>query len=273
MIKKIVFEPLVHFLLLGLLLYVYYNSTQTEKITLKTPIHISSYEVQQLKLEYKKELSHSFLQALIKKRYYEKVLLDKAYSIKLAQNDTIIKKRLLQQMEFVMTDKSASQEPSEKELREYYKKNIQDYSSIKTLSFASIYLANPSNETLKTMYKLLSISQPNAKEALYFGDKSSLGNFAKNITQEKAQELYGRYFTAKLFTLKQHLWHKAIRTKKGVRFVYITKKDVENSEDFDMIQGRVYNDFLQERLSTIKKKAFEKIAASYTLQSDYIEKP
>ena len=213
------------------------------------------------------------MKALIQKKYYEKVLLNKAYSIELAQNDPVIAKRLLKQMEFVMTDKSVNSEPSETELRAYYKKHIEDYSKVSNLSFSSIYFANPQDEQVAQTYKLLIIANVQAHNAQYFGDKSLLGNHTKNITFEKVRELYGPYFARKLFTSKEGLWHKAIHSKKGVYIIYITEKNVTKPESFDDVQDRVYNDFLDDRMRTIKKKAFDKIAASYILQSDSIETP
>jgi len=224
-------------------------------------------------LEYKNDINKEVIHALVQKKYYEKILLDKAYTIKLAQNDPLITQRLLKQMEFVMADKSANKEPSEKELLQYYQKNIQDYSTVDTLSFATVYFKNSSEKKLLDTFKLLTIAKVSAKNAQFFGEKSINNNQMKNITKDKAIKLYGRYFATKLFVAKQGIWHKAIRAKDGFYFIFITNKNVTKAENFDALQGRVYNEFLAERLRDIKKTAFDNIAIAYVLESGSIETP
>ena len=265
--KQLFYEPLLHFFLLGGLFYLYYDSKVEVPFEAKIPIVISEYEIRQMKLQYAQEMNDEVLKALVAKRYYEKILLDKAYSIKLAQNDQIISNRLLQQMEFVMLDGSKDKEPTEEELREYYEKNIDDYSHVKTLSFHSVYFRNDKESRVDSTYKLLTVADVNASEAKFFGEKSELPNEMRDATYEKISAMHGKFFADKLFKLKQGVWHKEIQSTDGVRIVYVTDKKVATSYKFDEVEDRVYNDYLAQNRKKIKENAYKEIASQYSLKS------
>ena len=268
-VKQFLYEPLFHFILLGAVIYIYFNYAQT-KVSDKKIIRLLSYEVNQLKALYEKnyerEANDKVLKILIAKEYYNKVLLDKAYSIKLAQNDEIITQILLKKMQFVMLDSKNQKEPTQKELYEYYTKNIQEYSHIDTLSFASVYFRDDKDKRIQPTYSLLTIAEVDSAEGRAFSDISALPYHVENASYEEIQKSYGKYFTDKLFKLKKGKWHKAIHSKDGIRIVYIDSKKISIPYEFDDIEDRVYAEYMSEQLKKQKEKAYKEIALKYTLQ-------
>jgi len=267
-VKQLLYEPLLHFLLLGIVIYLYFSYTQ-KIVSNKNIITLSSYEINQLKSLYEKnygrEVTNNTLKILIAQKYYNKVLLDKAYSINLAQNDEIIIQRLLKKMQFVMLDSSKYKEPTQKELYEYYRKNIQEYSHVETLSFASVYFRNDKDKRVQYTYNLLNIAKVNSKEGRVFSDISTLPYHVENASYDEIKMSYGKYFADKLFQLKQGEWQKAIHSKDGVRIVYIDAKKISKPYKFDEIEDRVYREYLSEQLKKQKEKAYSEIASKYTL--------
>ena len=166
-----------------------------------------------------------------------------------------------------MAENNLNKEPTEKELKKYYNKNIEDYSMINTISFATIYFSNPKDKRVDETYKLLNIADVNASEAKFFGEKSPIADSVKNYTFERVKQDYGTYFANKLFKLKKGMWYKAIHSKNGVRLVYITDKNVSKAYSFDDVQGRVYSDYLQERRKKVHDKAYKNIVSKYELKS------
>lgn len=267
--KEFIKEPLLHFLLLGGVFYVYFALVHKE-IVRERVIILSSYELDELKnsykKEYKKEADAKVLKILVAKKYYDTVLLDKAFSLKIAQNDTVVTQRLLKKMQFVMQDRSQFKEPTQKELYKYYKKNIKEYSHIENISFSSIYFRNDKDERVASIFELLNIAKVKSSDAQGFSENSPLAYSVQNATREEVEKSYGKYFAKKLFTSTSGLWHKAIHTKNGVRIVYISNKNTAKAYNFDAVEGRVYNDYIAEESKTIKDQAYEKIVARYSLK-------
>ena len=270
-LKTIFFEPLVHFLLLGSLIYLYYASvSESSSSVLKEKITISSHEQAQIKKEYKeqydKEISEVELLAFIQKMYKEKVLLSEAYLLALQKDDALIKEQLLKKMKFILHKSAKYKEPTEEELFEYYKKNIHEYSVVKELSFSNVYFSSNDAEKLKEMYELLILTDVNSSQAAYFGESLKDINYRDNVSYEELKDEFGKYFASKVFTLKSGVWHRAIHSKLGKHLVYVREKKVGSAYPFDEVQDRVYRDFLAQREAEIVKSAYDDILLNYSLE-------
>jgi hypothetical protein len=264
-ILKIVFkEPLVNFLFLGAVLYIYYASvTKDENFSLVQDIVITKQQQQQIKSISTNDVTYN---ALLLRKFYDDVLLQEAYSLELYKRDKKINDMLLKQMKFILQNSAKIKEPTEKELQSYYENNLKDYSKIKTLSFAHIYINNEDKKRAQELYELVTISDINVSDAKYFGDKTEYPNIIKDIKIDKLQNDFGKYFTMKILKLKSSKWHKAIHSKNGLHIVYIYDKKVDFAYDFDEVQDRVYKDYISQNMQDIVNKAYDEIVKKYNLK-------
>ena len=268
--KEFIKEPLVHFFILGAIVYSYFLYTNTSQEESKKVIKISSYEVQELKNLYKKtyarEADKETLKILIANKYYDSILLDKAFSLKIAQNDPLVAQRLLKKMQFVMQDRSKFKEPSQKELEVYYHQHIKSYSHVKSISFSSIYFHDEADKKIAMTMQILRSTKVNSNDGKGFSDVSSLPYHVEKMSYQKVANNYGTYFAKKLFVLRKGMWHQAIHAKDGVRIVFITDTEVGKAYDFDVIEGRVYADYIAQESARLKAQAYKDIAMQYSLK-------
>jgi len=269
--KIVTQEPLTHFLLLGLILFIYFDIISTDVQTQnKTVITLSSSEIIKLKTEYKhryhKEIDKTQLQELIEQKFYEKLLIDEALSLNLVMQDDIIIKHLLKQMQFIMVNSKEFVEPTEEELLAYYKSNIQDYSHINRLSFSHIYFSKRDDKRIEELLTLLNITDKNGSVASSFGDKFQGVTDIKDSSYEEIKKEYGNYFTSKLFISKSSVWSQKIFSKYGTHLVYITDKNITTPYSFDDVQDRVYEDYLREQRIKKERDAYKVIRAQYILK-------
>ncbi len=267
--KDLLKEPLLHFLLLGGIVYGYFSFVSAKQENAKKVIHISAYEKQELQnayeKKYAKKASKAVLDVLIAQKYYDAVLLDKAFSLQLAKNDALVRERLLKKMQFLMQERSKFHEPSQEELRKYYQQHIEEYSHVQSISFSSIYFRNEKDKRIAQTMHLLSDVAVQSSLAKALSEPSKLPYHEENASYEAVAEKYGKYFAKKLFTLRKGMWHKAIHAKDGVRIVYINDKKVTQAYDFESVESRVYADYIQQENEKLKKQAYEKIDAQYSL--------
>ncbi len=267
--KDFLKEPLLHFLLLGALVYGYFLLVSAQQESAKKIVQISAYERQELQnmyeKSYAKKASKEILDVLIAQKYYDAVLLDKAFSLQLAKNDALVRERLLKKMQFLMQERSKFHEPSQEELHKYYEQHIQEYSHIKSISFSSIFFHNEKDKRIAQTMRILSNVKVESSLAKGFSEASKLPYHEENVSYEEVKRKYGKYFAKKLFMLRQGVWHKAIHAKDGMRIVYIDNKKVTQAYDFESVESRVYADYIQEENTQLKKQAYEKIASLYSL--------
>ncbi len=271
MIKKILREPLLHFLLTGALLYIYYEYKNVNTDN-KKGIEISPYEIEQIRSEYSdlfsKEINDAALKTLTKRLYYEKMLLQEAYALKLHEEDPKLRDMLIRKMDHILKNDTKFTEPSVDELRSYYKQHINDYSHVKNISFSHIFFNTSNKQKADELLWVLNISEVNAKYAQNYGENSIEQNHINKACYEDILKMFGNYFAFKLFNLKKGSWYGPIRSKYGLHLVYVSDKIVKEPYSFDEVQERVYEDYLTQRTQERYLEAFKKIKRQYSMQID-----
>ena len=128
MIRKWLREPFVHFILIGALLFFLYEFTAvTTDPTSDSVIQISSADINQLGEQWLSqngsEPDKNTLNELIESRIYQEVMLREAKRLGLDRNDTIVRRRLVQKMEFLSANLSQLQIPDDNSLLAYFGTN------------------------------------------------------------------------------------------------------------------------------------------------------
>ncbi|RLA70264.1 MAG: hypothetical protein DRG30_09400 [Epsilonproteobacteria bacterium] len=268
-IKIILYEPLFHFIILGGVVYLYFNLVGDAEETLKERVEVTPYETQKIKLDFKKSYNYDInpeqLRAFKARKIYEKIALSEAYALGLDRQDEEIASRLLKRMNFIMINTSEILEPSEEELLKYYKNNLEDYSKLESISFSHVYFVNVKDVKIKETFELLKIAKVTADKAAYFGNVFKPSNHILNINYKKVEETYGKYFAYKLFNLKKGLWHEGVHSKYGLHLVYVTSKNVSEAYDFDEVQDRVYEDYKSERLRERFETSYDNFKSKYSV--------
>jgi hypothetical protein len=266
--NKLFKEPLFHFLIFGGLIYTYYQSATVENKMNKNIILVSKYDIKNMNSKYQnlfnKKPDEDEFDAFIKQMYFEEILLNEAYSLGLHKEDKEITSKLLNKMNYIITHKIAQKEPSEDELYEYYKNNIDDYSKKINLTFSYIHIEDAQTEDVKWLLKLLNSVNKDKNTSLkdgYFTLKKM-----KNITKDELSEKFGKYFAQKLFQLKKGNWNSEVYSKTGSYLVYVDSYCVDDPYSFDEIEHMVYRDYIQEQLLQGRKSFFDSLQNQYILK-------
>jgi len=256
-------EPLLHFLLLGAILYFIYSALQpqTQKAQLNTlqqsrSISITKEELSLAQKEYEvllgKQLDIKMQKALEKELYRKKVLLKAAEALKLTQNDSTIEKIVLQKMYAILNAKNDQTEPSELELESFYKKHLKDYSKKESLSFFTVHFDKLSKEQAKSFYKLLQNSDPR-----------DLNLTKQSLSTELLNKKFGNYFTQQLLFAPKKVWLDTIPSKNGFEFVYIQDYTTTQTYPFEDVEERVYRDFKKARQKENLDREFKRLYQLY----------
>jgi len=268
-IKNILSEPLIHFLFLGALFYIYYASVSKTPKSDKEQIEISKLERKSIENSYRNEhdknISKELLELYVQERFHTKVLLQEAYRLKLDESDREIVTKLVKKMEFLLQNSVPYVEPTQEELRAYYDKNREEYAEVKSLSFSDVYFERATEEELENLYTMLHTLDVKESQAGSFGDANESINFVDDIGVKELEERFGKYFTFKVVNYKKGVWQKPLHSKLGKHIVYVREKNVGAIYPFDEVEDRVYRDYLQERKEKIVKESYKNILQNYDL--------
>ena len=131
-------EPLLQFLLVGLLLFAgfdWMNQDSGERARAGR-IELTADDLRQIQFTWLAQgrgaLSAEQMQSLVEARVREEILYREALALGLDQDDTIVRRRLAQKMEFLFEDVAALGEPTTAEAREWFEKNPERFETART---------------------------------------------------------------------------------------------------------------------------------------------
>jgi len=233
----------------------------------KNIITISKQDVDELRQNYKRIYSHMpdniVLKALIQSRYYDEILINEGKKFNIVEDNKI---DTIKKMRQILTNRNPQVEPTEEILLSYYKKNIDDYSYKNSISFMHIFYKSINDEKSLNTQKILEETDINKNNILSFSDNFSGENVMNNIGYKELENIFGKYFSTKVFSLKKGLWHMPVRSKYGYHFIYVLDYKVDKKYDFNEIEHRVYEDYIYQQKKDSYQKEFKKIEINYTME-------
>lgn len=142
-LKSLLKEPLLHFILAGGLIFAAYSCLNRWGNDAPRVVHITAAEVNWLKETWTRQRSRppdeQELRGLVAD-YLKEVLLEReAKELELDRNDTIVRRRLAQKMEFLVQDAARAAAPGEEELRRFYDAGRDRYEAPSRISFTQVY--------------------------------------------------------------------------------------------------------------------------------------
>ena len=114
-------EPLLHFVFLGGLVFLYHEVRRPAPPPTELPIVITQDDVNQLRSRWETEqgqpLPVAQLSGLVQRMVHEEILFREAVKVGLAQTDPVMRRQLIVSMESLLLEFAGQAEPSDQELR------------------------------------------------------------------------------------------------------------------------------------------------------------
>jgi len=267
-------EPLLHFLVLGGLLFVAYgvvhrgfSSPTSRKIQL-TPEDLNQLEAYFVS-QWHREPTPPELAALVEDRVRDEILYREALSMGLDKNDTIVKRRMAQKMEFLSEDVANAHEPTTAELKKWYSKNAQRFAQGDQVTFRHLYFspdrrgqrARPDATTV--LHKLATLSDPSQAAAL--ADPLPLATAYEARTLEELAKDFGLPFAQALFKLKPGTWQGPIQSGYGWHLVFVKSITRGRVPDFDEVEPDVKTAWLTDQSGEQWRTVYAAMRAKYEI--------
>lgn len=264
-------EPLLHFLLVGLALFAGYRALNPEasKQQDTNRIVITDDDVRQLQLswmaQWRQQPTQDELGNLLRNKVREEVLFREAMALGLDKNDTIIRRRLAQKMEFLADDVSALAEPTAEELKAFFAKNPGRFAAPGLVSFRHLYFSvdqrgdKTRDDAAALLVKLAAAGSAEAPEADAFMDKDS---YAEQSGEQVART-FGGNFAQSVFALAPGAWHGPVESGLGWHLVFVESNVPGRVPAFEEIDATVKAEWIEEQRAGIKQKLFDDMVARY----------
>jgi len=268
MIKKLLTDPLIHFLLIGMLFFVAYNLLNPSTNESDT-IVISAGKIEQINnhflTRWKRLPNEKELQRAIKAFATQDAYLREARSLGLDKNDAVINSQLHKKMLYLIEDIASAEEPSAKMLEDYYLLHQDKYLGPAIYSFTQVYI---STERLKDeLDQLLSTQQARIIKGLApVGDPSLMQSDFVEATNFQLTRNLGSEFPESLKGKPLNQWFGPIESALGLHFIYLTDHVAAKLGTLESVKEKVLDDWHYQNKKNVQEKYEEQLLAQYKLE-------
>jgi len=210
------------------------------------------------------------LQGLVDAHIREEVYYREALAIGLDSDDTIIRRRLVQKMEFLSEDLALAVEPTDEALLSFFEENAEDYLVPPLQTFSHIYFnfdrrGDAAQRDAEQALNALADMAPPPPRAPERGDGFMLPyDYTAQSPQDIARQ-FGQEFSLSVATLEPGLWHGPITSGFGLHLVYITERTESELPDFDQIRDFILRDFDTDRRKRMNEALYASLRARYDI--------
>ncbi|KPK37255.1 MAG: hypothetical protein AMJ69_12100 [Gammaproteobacteria bacterium SG8_47] len=271
---RVIKEPLLHFLLIGLLLFGLFAALNKDSTGPANRIAITRADVEQLQALFQRQWQRpptpQELQALIEGRIREEVLYREALALGLDRDDTIVRRRMAQKVEFLVADTAVPSQPGEAVLTAYLKENPERYREPARMSFTHVYFSRDkraarAESDAEAVLKRLQATKGNTRNAPALGDRFMLAyDYANRGTDEVARE-FGQAFADEVARFPVGKWSGPVASGYGIHLVYVSAREEAKVPPFEKIRERVAADWLTDQRKAANERAYERLRSRYEI--------
>jgi peptidyl-prolyl cis-trans isomerase C len=269
-------EPLVHFLLIGIALFAVYAYAHRGRggVESSRQIALSLDELQQMEMyfesQWHRQPTPAEFQAMVEDKVREEVLYREALAMGLDKDDTIVKRRMAQKMQFLAEDVAAAHEPSTAELEAWFDKNSNKFALPSRYSFRHLYFSpdergkNAEDDAAKALTKIA--GQPeDSKLAASLADQFMFQDYYGDRAPEALAKEFGPQFVVALEKLKPGSWQGPIESGYGWHLVFVDTVIPGRIPAFEEMEPDVKTAWLADQKKQAWLKAYTEMRAKYIL--------
>ena len=257
-------EPLVHFTVLGAVLYVALTWGGNPPDPSSRVINVGAAEKEKIAESWSLTMGRSptdaELDQAIDAFVREEVLYREALRLGFDESDAIVRRRLVSKMDLSASLAAETAEPSEETLRAFFEANPELYqdeaSANAKVSFEQAFFTNE-NSALSAVRANSAQSEP-----------TSLPRGVSSTNLRDVEARFGKQFVAGLAQIEaKEEWQGPIRSGFGWHAVRLTSREVPEP-DFDALKVSIANDWRNAEIKARKERAYETLSSAYRIDID-----
>jgi peptidyl-prolyl cis-trans isomerase C len=279
-IRTLLKEPLVHFLLIGFAMFLVYAIVDGDVGPEDNHIKITRADIELMAARWQKQWqrlpTEEELKGLIDAHVREEVLYREAIVMGLDQNDTIVRRRVAQKMDFVLADASSAATPSDAQLEQYMQANIERFQDPARISFAHVYFSQDrrGDQAVANAEKALAVIRKqnmSVSRAIKMGDPFMMYYEYTASSRAQVARNFGEEFAESMFKQNTPGWFGPVRSGFGVHLVYISEYRDAIPPRLGDVKERVLTEYLSEQGRDAKERAYQQLRDRYSLEIEEYE--
>ena len=280
--QRLVSEPLLHFLVVGALLFgIYRVVSPAPDATIDTQkIVLTKDDMRQLAVTWLAQgrslPTPAQMKILMEQKVTQEILFREAVALGLDRDDEIVKRRMAQKMDFLAADLATIDEPSAADLKAWFEHNSNRFVRPAHASFRHLYFSydkrgQSSQSSAVAALALIADQSPDSAEAAAVADPFMFRSYYGDATPEQTAREFGPEFAKALFTLTPGSWQGPIQSGYGWHLVWVDSIEPGRVPAFEEVAPEVKSAWLDDRYREIKNAALEEMRSRYVVTLPSVE--
>jgi len=273
--KRLLHEPLLHFLVLGALLFGAYRYWEPAAAPASsTEIRFTLDQLRQLSLQFqsqwKRPPTAAELERAVEAAVQSEILYREALAMGLDKDDEIVKRRMVQKMQFLAEDVAAAHVPTSAELGAWFEKNRARFELPGRISFRHLYFS-PDRRGVRApadaqaaLARLAGRGQ-DAKLAASLADPFMFQDHYADRATDALRKEFGPQFIIELQKLPTGRWAGPIESGFGWHVVFVDAVTPPRVPAFEEVEPEVRTAWLGEQRVLAWHKTYDEMRAKYTV--------
>jgi hypothetical protein len=275
---KILREPLLHFILLGAAIFAVYGFISRHRTDKPGEIVVTQGTLENIitgfTRTWQRPPTEEELRGQIRDYIREEAAYREALAMGLDRDDTIVRRRLRQKLEFLSDDLATSVEPTDAELQTFLQAHAGLFQSEPRFTFRQVYL-NPQQHgaslSADEAHLLAGLQRagPNA-DLSALGDPFLLAPSFQNVSLAEVKQVFGDQFASALAALSTSRWQGPVASGYGAHFVFLSQRTEGSLPELAEIRDQVRREWFNSKRNDATEKFYQRLLKRYTVK---IEQP
>jgi hypothetical protein len=269
MLTSLLSNPVIQFVLLGAgVFWLHSASVQAERLAqpeniVLDPRYIDRLE-QELAATLMRKLEGDERQKILDRIITEEVLFREAMNRELDRGDAIIRRHLIQKMEFLLEARSKPDMPQKSDLVNWWEGRRDDYREDERISFRQVFFL-PGSDRQAAFATMLEKGYVDPQRAVELGDHFLNGHQFYGQRRVQINGLFGQGFAEQLREQDRGSWIGPLQSIYGEHYVYISEFLQGRQLSFEEAYGQVYTDLVKHLTEQRREQAIDEMRQRYTV--------
>ena len=269
-LRKILREPLLHFLVLGAGLFFLYDNINSESANTRNEIVIDENRLSIVSATFERVWQRAptdaELQGLIDSYVREEVMYREGIALNLDRGDAIVRRRVAQKMSFI-ADGLVPDVPTDAELQSWLLSRADEYRVPPSFSLRQVYI-DPQRHAgeLEAVIASTRKALADVSSEVLAGDPTMLPRSTENANQRDIERAFGSEFADAILGVEVGSWQGPIRSSFGLHFVDISEYIPARDPSLEEVRSAVERDFLNSRSLEISDAFYQALLQRYTVR-------
>jgi hypothetical protein len=271
-VKKLIREPLIHFLILGALIFAAYGWIKRDQRSVDEIVITRGQQkhlVNMFSRTWQRPPTAQEYQGLLKDFIREEIAYRQGVAMGLNEGDTIIRRRMRQKLELLTDEIVSFAQPADADLQQYLLEHPESFRLEPNMDLRQVYFSLDKRGGEADAYALETLEQlRNQPEADWkvLGDSLPLPMQFNEVRLGEIARHFGSQFADSLLKLETGEWTGPVRSGYGLHLVRIDNFTPARDPELIEVREKVKIEWLEQRRRNATDELYGRLAEQYSIE-------